>query len=416
MGWRATGRVRDAWRRGWDRRHRIADACYALFYFPFVAIGTASPGVGLVKEGLGAPFPESLLAVPALLAVPVLFAIATMYRRTRPVWLLGLSVAVLALFGNIFPITLGIYSYAAWFGDRRRLAAWTGLATVAILLGFWGVPEPETIVSVILLTLVLPLLAGLWAGTRRQLIVNLRERAERLEREQHLMAEHAITAERSRIAREMHDVVAHRVSLMVLHAGGLEVSAADDRSAETAGLIRTTGREALAELREILGVLREDAHGRAPTAPQPMLSDLAGLIGGSRAAGMWVEWSTTGTPRALAAQVERTAYRVVQEALTNAAKHAPGSPVAVRVDYGERDLEAVVTNEPPRPGGNAPRESPPSSGYGLAGLRERVALAGGSLSAGPYPDGAWQVRAILPVVEASPRGGAGIGAEQAGET
>src|SRR5699024_5740819 len=104
--------------------------------------------------------------------------------------------------------------------------------------------------------------------TRRQLIDRLHERAERLEREQHLMAEQAITAERTRIAREMHDVVAHRVSLMVLHAGGLEVSSTDERAAETAGVIRTTGREALAELRNILGVLRDETTEAAPTAPQ----------------------------------------------------------------------------------------------------------------------------------------------------
>uniref|UniRef100_UPI000ABA6EF9 sensor histidine kinase n=1 Tax=Nocardiopsis listeri TaxID=53440 RepID=UPI000ABA6EF9 len=221
-------------------------------------------------------------------------------------------------------------------------------------------------------------IAGLWIGTRRELVERLRERAERLEREQHMMAEQAITAERTRIAREMHDVVAHRVSLMVLHAGGLEVSSIDERTERAAGLIRTTGREALTELRGILGVLREEEGQAAPTAPQPVLADVEGLVAQWRGAGMDVVCEHDGERGVLPLGVQRTAFRVVQEALTNAAKHATGARVRVGLCYGVGRLEVEVSNGPV-PG---VVHSPPRSGYGLTGLRERVALAGGEVSAG----------------------------------
>ncbi|GAB3213536.1 sensor histidine kinase [Marinactinospora thermotolerans] len=385
------------WEWGWERRYRIADWCYAVWFLPFVAVmNLVSPAGGaLLLDILDANLPAPVVVFLLLqtgLVFPLLVSAAILFRRSRPVWLLGIAAAALFLFSNVVPTVIAIYSYAVWSTDRRSLSAWSGVLAVGIVWAYHGNASVLT-VSILIMALVLPLLVGLWFGTRRQLVANLRERAERLEREQHLMAESAIIAERSRIAREMHDVVAHRVSLMVLHAGGLEVSAPDERTAETAGLIRTTGREALAELREILGVLRAEPDG-APMAPQPVLADLPRLIADSRAAGMTVEHHTSGRPRPLSAQAERTAYRVVQEALTNAGKHARGGAVTVRVHYGEADLEVVVANEPPPEAGV---ERPPSGGYGLTGLRERVELAGGTLTAGPRFDGTWQVRAIVPV-------------------
>lgn len=395
------------WGWWWDRRNRVADWLYACGLFPLIAVANAIP----VESGLGVgnrlwvavdsmPLPvDLLLAGTSFLLLPALYSGAVLLRRSRPAWLLSAGLVLFVVLGNVPAICFALYSYAAWFTDRRRLAAWT-VATAAGMLVVHPLSEPTLIFSWLFWNgmVALAVTVGLWVGTRRELIANLRERAERLERERYLEAERASAAERTRIAREMHDVVAHRVSLMVLHAGGLEVSAADERTAETAALIRGTGREALAELREILGVLREDPEAEAEAVPQPVLADLDRLIGDWREAGMAVERRTTGDVRGLPVRLERTAYRVVQEALTNAAKHAPGAAVTVRLDYGAADLDVAVANEPPPPGA-ARAQPPPSSGYGLTGLRERLAMVGGTLTAGPYPDGGWHLRANVALAQ-----------------
>ncbi|WP_415840272.1 sensor histidine kinase, partial [Nocardiopsis gilva] len=266
------------WGWWWRRRYRFADWFYAIALWPWIIVFTLAPDVGLV--GLTAPLTGLLdgsaawpLQVVALGLAGFVFPTATagtiLFRRTRPHWLLTAAAIMIFLFGNPIPIAIALYSYAAWFSDRKKLASWTLVMVIGPPVAYsFTTGTVFMTVSVWIVFIALPLTAGLWVGTRRQLIENLKERAERLEREQHLMADRAISAERTRIAREMHDVVAHRVSLMVLHAGGLEVSATDDRTIETAGLIRSTGREALSELREILGVLRDDPASEAPTAPQ----------------------------------------------------------------------------------------------------------------------------------------------------
>ncbi|OLT29933.1 histidine kinase [Nocardiopsis sp. CNR-923] len=306
---------------------RFADWFYAVGSFPLVAVAQISPEVGLLREPVdvflrGTPSPLSgVVGVLLLCVFPAAFvSLAVLFRRSRPHLLLALALVLLLLFGNVLPAAFALYSYAVHFDDRRLLSGWFALTALAMYVGF-GV-GPRSYVFSAGFFLVAPTTFGLWVGTRRQLIGRLRERAERLEREKHLMAEHAITAERTRIAREMHDVVAHRVSLMVLHAGGLEVSAEDPRTVEAAGLIRTTGRAALAELRSILGVLREESGAAAPTAPQPELSDLDRLLGEWREAGMAVDRVDPAPLGELPPTVQRTAYRVVQEGLTNAAKHA----------------------------------------------------------------------------------------------
>lgn len=380
----------------WQRRLRIADWLYAVLSFPFSAAYHIE-GHGLFDIFLDRAFPVSTFPslvvdlVVYLVYVPSLpwCGVVVLMRRSRPHWLLVTAFVVLLAFGNFVPATIALYSYAVYHSDRRLLVGWFLLYTLA--MGVTYRFSAEELVFLIGMLLVVPMTLGLWVGTRRQLIDRLHERAARLEREQHMMAEQAITAERTRIAREMHDVVAHRVSLMVLHAGGLEVSATDRRTVEAAGLIRTTGREALAELRGILGVLRDDSGASAPTAPQPVLADLDRLVGEWRAAGMTVTRQDTGQGPPPPAAVQRTAYRVVQEGLTNAAKHAPGAAVTVRLHRDERRLEVEVANDP----ASVPASPMPRSGFGLTGLRERVALAGGRLSAGACPDGGWRLRAIL---------------------
>ncbi|MBB5491057.1 sensor histidine kinase [Nocardiopsis exhalans] len=394
------------WHWWWDRRLRVADWCYAVFTLPFSGLMMVA-GTGAASGLLTGPiaavmglFSNALVALPLvflLFVVPgVLGSAAMLWRRSEPKWLMVTGALMMALYANPIPLMVGLYSYPAHFSERKPLVSWfvLGLLTTGII--YHQTPVAFVVLSVFYL--VLPVIAGLWIGTRRQLIDRLKERAERLEREQHMMAEQAIGAERTRIAREMHDVVAHRVSLMVLHAGGLEVSATEPRTVEAAGLIRTTGREALAELRGILGVLRDDGTDTAPTAPQPVLDDLERLINEWRGAGMRVDREETGTVGPLPTAVQRTAFRIVQEGLTNAAKHATGAAVQVWLHYGEDRLEVEVVNDPV----TGPVHAPPRSGYGLTGLRERVVLAGGELSAGACPDGGWRMRAILPVGEEGP--------------
>lgn len=395
--------VGSLWRRDgqwwWDRRLRIADWLYAAGSFPFGLMLTVIPQMGflgplwesgLASTGLTTSL-IALLVLPLFAAAALLGSAAVLFRRTRPQWLLALGFVLLAALGNFVPAVIALYSYAVYFTDRRLLGGWFALYALAMSMTMGWLTGGAAIAETVIF-LVTPLVFGLWVGTRRQLVSRLQERAERLEREQHLLAEQAIGAERTRIAREMHDVVAHRVSLMVLHAGGLEVSATDERTTEAAGLIRTTGREALTELRNVLGVLRDETTAPAPTAPQPVLADLERLLGEWREAGMQVEREEAGHAPAPPQAVQRAAYRVVQEGLTNVAKHAPGSAVTVRLYHGGRELEVEVANGP------APRQdtSPPRGGFGIDGLRERLALADGELSAGACPDGGWRLRAVLP--------------------
>ncbi|WP_328651510.1 histidine kinase [Micromonospora sp. NBC_00330] len=238
----------------------------------------------------------------------------------------------------------------------------------------------------------LPLVFGLWVRARQDTLAALRDRAERLEREQEARADRARAEERTRIAREMHDVVAHRVSLMVVHAGALEVTAADPATVEAAALIRTTGRQALTDLREVLGVLRQA--GPAVT-PERGLDTLDELIGESRAAGLRVSRQDEGVPTALPATLGRTAYRVVREALTNVRKHAADAETTVCLRYLPDGLEVLVRNGPSE-GGSAL----PGAGQGLLGLRERVELLGGRLEAAPV-DGGFLVRALIPLAGAA---------------
>lgn len=210
--------------------------------------------------------------------------------------------------------------------------------------------------------------------------------------------------ERARIAQEMHDVVAHQISLMVLDAGALEVSTQlsnggnGQQTEHAAARIRQTGRRALEELRQILGVLR--AGDDRPRPPLPTLSELDQLVDEMRASGEEVTLHIEGHQRRLAEDVERVAYRIIQEALTNATKHAPGAAVDVRLSYELRALDVRVRNGAPRFG----RPDVTASGHGLIGLEERVALVGGTVSTGHEPDGGFLVHARLPLGDSRDQG------------
>jgi signal transduction histidine kinase len=235
---------------------------------------------------------------------------------------------------------------------------------------------------------------GLAFARIRRRTETLQVEAARAERERIEAAERAAADERARIARELHDVISHDVSMMVLQASvERRVHTGDGSTAQTLANIETTGREALAELRRMLGVLRKD-DGNAPLRPQPGLAELPDLVEQARAAGVPVELIVEGEPASVPPGLDIAADRIVQESITNAAKHAAGATVTATLRYADGALEIDVVN-----GGAArPVSRPlPHGGHGLAGMRERVALFGGSLDTASGDDGGFRVRARLPL-------------------
>jgi signal transduction histidine kinase len=233
---------------------------------------------------------------------------------------------------------------------------------------------------------------GLYQATRLAYFEQIRERAARLERERELLDEQAASHERLRIARELHDVVAHNVSLMVIQAQALGATAEDpDAARRGAKTIAELGRDAMSEMHRTLELMRADG-GEEERAPQPALDDLGPLLERARAAGVNVELAVTGSPRPLPAGVELSAYRIVQEALTNVIKHSGCDRASVQLRYGGDGLELEIVDH----GDGAAGSRVPGSGHGLVGMRERVALFGGSLEAGPRNGRGYRVLATLP--------------------
>lgn len=333
----------------------------------------------------------------------VLAGVLALYRRRRPV-AIGALTSVLAA---ISPACGGAgVLVLASVATRRR---WRELLVVGTLSFASGLVEnqvyprppdqPRTsLVALIVTAAVMTSLVvaiGYAVGSRRELA---RERVEAAERAQEVRIAQAATGERTRIAREMHDVLAHRISLVAMHAGALNyrTDLTPEQMSEALKTIETNAHQALADLREVLGVLREPRDQDAPIAiepPQPGLASIPGLVAEVTASGMRVTLEDATTAEAPAG-TGRTAYRVVQEALTNARKHAPGAAVQVRLSgaphaglqvevHNLRSLQAVIT-------------AMPESGLGLLGLQERVALAGGRLRHGRDPDGGYTVHAWLP--------------------
>ena len=222
-----------------------------------------------------------------------------------------------------------------------------------------------------------------------------KKRAARAEREREERARTAVTEERARIARELHDVVGHSVSVMTVQASAVRrlLRPEQEREREALLIVERTGREALAEMRRMVGVLRRPEEGPA-LAPQPSLEHVERLVEQAREAGLSVELRVEGDPQPLPAGVDLTAYRLVQEGLTNALKHAQAERAQVVVRYGDGDLEVTVSDDGRGAG------SSDGGGHGLVGMRERVAVYGGELEAGPREEGGYRLRAKLPVVPA----------------
>jgi signal transduction histidine kinase len=367
-----------------SRRGLAGEAALALLGAVTVAIGTVTP------EMSPPSIPVAVLIGGTALMTVLLF----LFRRTAPLVPFVVS-ALLAAVSPAVAIAVLITSYAV----GRYVRPWP-LRIGAALVGFVAVAEPwllesaDEIIGVVVGTAFVvpfPMAVGAWVLTRADLMAALRERAERAEAERELLAREAIAGERTRIAREMHDAVGHRVSLMVLQAGAIEMAAADrGRVEQLACQVQLAGRQALDELRQAVGVLRDGPDDGAPLAPQPGLDSLERLVKECRAAGMTVEF--TCPPADVDPVVSRAAYRIVQEALTNAGKHAPGAPVTVTVERAPDQLVVRVVNGAAR----EPVHAGTGGGFGLIGLGERVRTLDGRLRAEPRLDGGFVVEAVLP--------------------
>jgi signal transduction histidine kinase len=329
-----------------------------------------------------------------------LACLALWWRRR---WPLGVALICAVLGAASISATpaglLGLFSLALHRNGRQALllaALW-----IPCLLVF-GVYSPTTdALSVVLLVTPLAFAATAWGmfiRARRQLLLTLRDRALRAEDAQRLNADRIRLAERTRIAREMHDVLGHRISLLALHAGALAFQPdlpPDVR--ETAELMRSTARQALVELRAVIGVLRDEpGQELIPAAPQPTLSDIPRLVEESRRAGGKIDLEMlVDHPDTAPSALGRDAYRIVQEALTNIRKHARGTAGGVSITGAvDRGLHVSVRNR--LPVGPFTGPALPGSGAGLIGLQERVTLAGGTLVHGPDGAGGFVVDAELP--------------------
>ncbi|WP_232376676.1 sensor histidine kinase [Amycolatopsis aidingensis] len=344
-----------------------------------------------LRIGLGPPVhPAWLFDVDQLLGA---LGCAALWLRRR--WPVGLAVVLVALSG--FAEMVGGAMLAALFTvavhrSQRTTMILFGLAITAAVLFVLIRPDPDVPGFVLVLfSLAMQGAVVGWGRVihhRRQLVLSLRDRAARAETEAHLRAEQAQHRAREDIAREMHDVLGHRLSLLSVHAGALEYrpDAPAEDVARAAAVIRDSAHQALQDLREVIGVLR------APVGelPQPTLADLPQLVTESRQAGMPVELrQEVSCP--VPDKLGRTAYRIVQEGLTNARKHAWGTEVTVTISGApEQGLAVEVRNGPAPPAGEA------EAGQGLLGLTERVALAGGRLEHGRTEAGGWRLAAWLP--------------------
>lgn len=334
-------------------------------------------------------------------AASVLAALALLVRSRRPVTVLLLTLpGTFLTFIWIAPMT-AVYTVAA---RRRSMPVTVLCASLFALVEFFHWPfsdywpislDRETVLYAIECLMLAggPAALGLLVRTRAELAVRLEELTRGRLREQRLLAEGVLATERARLAREMHDVVSHQVSLISIQAGALQVSAADEAAKESARTIRELSVRTLDELRHMVGVLRAAGGTTKDLTPQPTLADLPQLIDDSGLdAHASLEWGGRPWPEA----VERAAYRTVQEALTNVRKHAPGARVTVQVRAEGDLLRVEVRNGPPDGAADAPQL--PGGGHGLVGLRERAQLLGGNLSAGPVREGGFLVRAALPML------------------
>jgi signal transduction histidine kinase len=379
-------------------------------------------GLPLIKLGRPLLNVAPVHAAPLMLAAAALTALPLAWRRLYPilVWLVVIA-AIVAVSGTyVPPVALGTAVYAAYsaitYSRYRNLAiAVVSVVTVFAAAGL-GNNLPRFPGRLTAIFAILPAAAaGLGIRELRRRLADSTARLRRAADEAAAATKRALAAERARIASELHDVVTHNVSVMIVQAGAArKILALSPSDAETALLaVEATGREAMTELRNLLGLLSPAADGGAAAAgprpgggsatlrPQPGLGELDALIGRVSAAGLPVEFQVSGEPRTLSPGADLVAFRVVQEGLTNVLRHAGRAAATVGVEWGE-ELVITVSDDGCGSGpgdGNGGGNGRP--GRGLLGLRERLALYGGELAAGPQPGGGWQVRAVMPAGTAS---------------
>ena len=390
-------------RRFWARHPRLADWLIAVLYF------IPAVGLSLLMSGDTTRQGDIAQGISGCIALTV-GAVALVFRRRAPTTVLGISWAVTVVaapllgIADLAIIPLALYALAI-YGSTR--AAWIGYAgsvvvsTVASVMSGSGERAGIDLnpVALVVLNDVVPyavillivVLIAITISNRRRYVAALIDRADHLERERENLAQLAAADERSRIAREMHDIVSHSLTVMVTLAEGSAATVEDDpaRAAEGMRLVAETGRTALTDTRRMLGLLDSRPAGRAELAPQPGGAELAALVDSFRDAGLPVAFTLLGQPVIDPAR-ELAVYRVVQESLTNALRHAKHpSVVEVVVNYQRESVTVTVTDD----GAAQPPASP--GGRGLTGMRQRVALYSGSLESGPRAGGGWRVAATL---------------------
>jgi signal transduction histidine kinase len=390
----AVAAVRDA-----IRRHPWwTDSLLALF-LTVVSVGTVVAGSR--HKGHVSVDVLDVILVP-LTTLPIAL------RRIRPLGVLTVTVSaetLLLLFSSRVQVPLGVIVALYTVASRCerpvaiRAAEWVALPITVGVIVNTGL-HPERIIPKLALFAIAWVL-GDNIRTRRAYLAELEARAARLEREREERDERAVAGERNRIARELHDVVAHNVSVMVVQASaGEEVFDTDpSRARESLAAVASTGRAALTELRRLLGVIRSEEGEDTPAyAPQPGLEYLDELVGQVRETGLAVDVTVLGEPRELPEGVGLCAYRIVQEALTNTLKHADATRAQVSLRYVADALELQVLDD----GRGAAPVNGDGSGHGLIGMRERVALFGGELSARSRPDHGYEVIARIPLEDSGP--------------
>jgi signal transduction histidine kinase len=355
--------------------------------------GAALIAVAAVEAALNASTEPADHAVLAANVAAVL-ALTLRHRRPLPAFALTLPAAVLFP-GTILPVIIALYTVSARYRSWWVLGGCGLLAAGGTAFPFFGVADADSRSEMVLgliyttMTALAPILLGRFLHAQRELALRLAEVKEAREHERRMDAQAILTQERNQLAREMHDVVSHQVSLIAVQAGALTVSTPDTTAKNAAENIRQLSVNTLDELRHMVNLLRASGAPATELTPQPTLTDLERLIGGSAIDARLVGSAPAGVEPA----AQRAIYRTVQEALTNVRKHAPGASAIVDISHDDTDLTVTVTNTPPtRPG-----LALPSARHGLVGLQERAALLDGKVHAGATPDGGFQLRLQLPL-------------------
>lgn len=397
------------WRRYRDldtRNPYLTPAIATLFFMLFLVLDLQvkpEPDTGFVQENSFGMF------LAMLQILPIVF-----FRRAP---LAALSVIFLAFVAHAtydyatpwtvqFSTMIGLYLVASTTDDRQSIIA--GLLTIVAIVGVFGIIQDKTdnaIALVLLFTAVW--IAGNIVRARRSRLEIAELTVAELSDEQDRAAREAVSDERARIARELHDVLGHTLNLVVIQAGAAQrvFDSAPDKALETMQSIESTSRQALSDVDRMLGILRnpDDAVGTAPSLKaRPSMTRLSSLVEDLRSTGQAIELVTYGTVFTLPPSIDLTAYRVVQEALTNVMTHAQGSTAQVEIEYAEDRLKVTISNDG---SGIDTLEGRPRGGRGVVGMRERTSLFGGTFEAARSDDGGWRVHAVFPIGTGSSGGG-----------